>query len=389
MSKPLLASIVINNYNYGRFLRQCIDSALNQSFSNTEVVVVDDGSIDNSREIISSYGERVTAVLQNNQGQASAFNTGFVQSRGDVIIFLDADDMLLPTAVEKAVPFFNNPQVVKVQWPLLVVDAQGRMTNRTKPDKAHALPDGNLRDTVIKNGPTNYIWPPTSGNAWSRVFLHKILPMDQEKFRLGADNYLFESAPFFGLIKTITNPQSYYRIHGKNYWQTMSFDEKLKFELGFCDHYFPLLVQFCEDMEIKVDLSTWQANSWWYKLNRAVQKIEELIPVREPFLLVDDAIWGMEVNSVRHPIPFLEKEGKFWGYPPNDETAIQELERLRQAGAKKIVFAWSTFWWLEHYSEFHRYLRKNFDCLHQDECIIVFDLEGELLGSIDNNVASI
>lgn len=338
----------------------------------------------NSREIISSYGERITAVLQKNQGQASAFNAGFARSQGEVIIFLDADDMLLPMAIENTLPFFEDTEVVKVQWPLSIVDAQGRIQNRTKPDKVSSLPEGNLLGSVIKNGPTNYVWPPTSGNAWSRAFLNKILPMDRDKFRLGADNYLFESAPFFGLIKTIKSPQSYYRIHGKNYWQTMSFDEKLKFELRFCNHYFPILSQFCKDMGVSVDLSDWRANSWWYRLNRAVQKLDELIPAREPFLLVDDAIWGMEVNSVRHPVPFLEKEGNFWGYPPNDETAIQELERLRQAGAKKIVFVWSAFWWLEHYSEFHHYLRTNYDCLHQDECIIMFDLDNKVLSSTVN-----
>ncbi|NER85559.1 MULTISPECIES: glycosyltransferase family 2 protein [unclassified Moorena] len=375
MSKPLLASIVINNYNYGRFLRQCIDSALNQSFGNTEVVVVDDGSTDNSREIISSYGEYVTPVFQNNQGQASAFNSGFAQSRGDVIIFLDADDMLLPTAVENALPFFEDPEVVKVQWPLSIIDAQGRLQNRTKPDKVSSMPEGNLREAVIKQGPTNYVWPPTSGNAWSRTFLNKILPMDQDKLRLAADNYLFEAAPFFGLIKTIKSPQSYYRIHLKNYWQTMSFDEKLKFQLRFCNHYFPILSQFCKDMGISVDLSDWLANSWWYRLNRAVQKLDELIPAKEPFVLVDDAIWGMEVTSFRHPIPFLEKEGKYWGYPPNDEVAIQELERLREAGAKKIVFAWSAFWWLEHYAQFYDYLCSNLTCTYQSELIVVFDLK--------------
>ena len=387
MSKHLLVSIVINNYNYGRFLKPCIDSALNQSFGNTEVIVVDDGSTDNSREIISSYGKKVTAVLQKNQGQASAFNSGFAQSRGDVIIFLDADDILLPMAVENALPFFDDPEVVKVQWPLSIINVQGRLRNRTIPDKVSSIPEGDLREAVIKQGPTNYVWPPTSGNAWSREFLSKILPMARENLRLGADNYLFEAAPFFGLIKTIKSPQSCYRLHEKNYWQTKQFDEKLKSQLSFCEHYFPILSQLCENIGVSVNLGDWQVNSWWYKLNRAVQKLDELIPSGEPFVLVDDAIWGMEVNSVRHPIPFLEKEGKFWGYPPNDETAIQELERLRQVGAKKIVFVWSAFWWLEYYSEFHHYLRTNFDCLYQDECIIVFDLENEVLSSTDNSPA--
>lgn len=377
MGKELLASIIINNYNYGRFLKQCIDSALNQSHPSTEIIVVDDGSTDNSQEIISSYGDRVIAVLKENRGQASAFNVGFARSRGEVIIFLDADDVLLPTAIEKAIPFFENPEVVKVQWPLLIVDEHGRSTNRTKPDRADSLPAGNLRNTVIQKGPTNYVWPPTSANAWSRDFLRRILPMNEKTFRLGADNYLFEFAPFLGLIKTIQEPQSCYRIHGKNYWQTMSFDEKLQFELGFYDHYLPLLSKFCEEIGFTVDLQAWKANSWWYKLNQAVKEIDELLPWGEPFILVDDAMWGMQPTSIRHPIPFLEHDGQYWGLPADDATAIEELERLRRSEAGSIVFAWPTFWWLEYYSIFHHYLRSRFSCILESEHLIVFDLKRE------------
>ena len=78
-----LVSIVINNYNYGRFVGSAIESALEQSYSNTEVIVVDDGSTDTSREVIASFGDRIGAVLKANGGQASAYNAGFAASKGD------------------------------------------------------------------------------------------------------------------------------------------------------------------------------------------------------------------------------------------------------------------------------------------------------------------
>ena len=96
----LRASVIINNYNYARFLRAAIDSALSQTYQNCEVVVVDDGSTDNSRDVIESYDRRVKAVYKCNGGQGSALNAGFEASSGDLIIFLDADDVLLPCAVE-------------------------------------------------------------------------------------------------------------------------------------------------------------------------------------------------------------------------------------------------------------------------------------------------
>src|SRR5207248_11792671 len=90
MSSPRpLVSILINNYNYGRFLRDAIDSALRQTYTNTEVIVVDDGSTDDSRQIIAGYGSRIVPVLKENGVQASAFNAGFAASKGQWICFLD------------------------------------------------------------------------------------------------------------------------------------------------------------------------------------------------------------------------------------------------------------------------------------------------------------
>src|SRR5256712_12270693 len=109
-----LATIIVNNYNYGRFLPEAIDSALNQTYRNIEVIVVDDGSTDGSPEIIASYGDRIVPVLQQNGGQNSAFNGGFSVSSGDLILFVDSVDGLLATAVEAALEAFAEPDVVKV-----------------------------------------------------------------------------------------------------------------------------------------------------------------------------------------------------------------------------------------------------------------------------------
>ncbi len=104
-------SILINNYNYGRFLPCAIDSVLGQTYGNIEVIVVDDGSTDNSREVIRRYGDRIIPVLKANGGQASAFNAGFRNSHGEIICFLDSDDFYLPAKVERMVNLFQqNPR---------------------------------------------------------------------------------------------------------------------------------------------------------------------------------------------------------------------------------------------------------------------------------------
>ena len=96
----MLVSIIITNYNYGAYLQSSIDSALRQRYEHIEVIVVDDGSTDNSREIIDSYGGRIVSILKANGGQCSCCNLGFQRSRGEGVIFLDADDVLFEDAVE-------------------------------------------------------------------------------------------------------------------------------------------------------------------------------------------------------------------------------------------------------------------------------------------------
>src|SRR5438093_8099671 len=89
MREAAQASIIISSYNYGRYLSAAIESALHQTYQNTEVIVVDDGSTDDSREVIAGYANRIKPVLKENNGQASALNAGFKVSRGDVIFFVD------------------------------------------------------------------------------------------------------------------------------------------------------------------------------------------------------------------------------------------------------------------------------------------------------------
>lgn len=98
-----LVSIVIPCYNAGGWLREAIDSCLAQTFSNLEIIVVDDGSTDDSLSIARSYGSDIVVTTGPNKGESGARNKGFSLSHGDYIQFLDADDYLLPEKIERQV----------------------------------------------------------------------------------------------------------------------------------------------------------------------------------------------------------------------------------------------------------------------------------------------
>ncbi len=373
MTAVNLVSIIISSYNYGQFLTEAIDSALKQTYVGIEVIVVDDGSTDNSSEVIASYSNRIIPILKENGGQASAWNAGFRVSRGQVILFLDSDDVLLSTAVEKAAELFHNPDVTKVHWHLWEINKYGEKTDKITPHQT--LPEGNLRDGLILNGPGINLSPPTSGNAWARSFLDKVLPMPESEFITCPDLYLFSLAPAFGLIKKISEPQSYWRIHGENNSWKESFEETLKVSIRRLEHCFSYLSEHFRHMGIDVDVEVWRKNTWWHRLHLIIQDITTLVPPAETFILVDEDQLGFsETVSDRRRIPFLERDGQYWGAPTDDETAIRELERLRQSGASFIVFAWTAFWWLDYYTGLHHYLRSKFRRVMENERLVIFDL---------------
>ena len=97
--RPGLVSIVVPCYNAKRFLAATLESAFTQTYPNTEVIVIDDGSTDGAAELIRSYGDRVRAEFGPNRGASAARNRGTALARGEFIQYLDADDVLTPGAI--------------------------------------------------------------------------------------------------------------------------------------------------------------------------------------------------------------------------------------------------------------------------------------------------
>src|SRR6185312_13559112 len=195
MSARPLVSVIITNYNYGRFLRCAIDSALRQTYRPLEILVVDDGSTDGSRAVIASYARRIRPLLRPNGGNAAACNTGFAASRGEIVLFLDADDALYPTAVEAVVAAWT-PHASKAQFYLDIVDAEGRALGRCAPNLPFVR--GGVMSCLFAYG--YYPSAPASGNAYSRAFLASTMPVEESLWQMGVDGLLNGLAALSGEI---------------------------------------------------------------------------------------------------------------------------------------------------------------------------------------------
>lgn len=257
-------SIIINNFNYGRFLGDAIRSTLDQTWPDVEVIVVDDGSTDGSRTILSGFGGKIIPVLKTNGGQASAFNAGFAVAGGEYILFLDSDDMLEPGAAREIVARFRqHPGASKVQCRMLLIDGEGVSTGMFEP--GGALESGNWRDRVLKLGPSAYPSVPTSASAWPRWFLEKALPMPERGFEVAADAYLKDVSPLYGSTECVQSPLVRYRVHGANtsyaFWGNET-GARLKRDAGHFEMCCNAIQRHAERLGLQADAQDLIARRW-------------------------------------------------------------------------------------------------------------------------------
>jgi len=113
---------------------------------------------------------------------------------------------------------------------------------------------------------------------------------------------------------------------------------------------------------------------WTRKVRRTLLELRRVASGSEVVVLVDQASFGEpELDGLR-VAPFPELDGRFGGYPPDDDVAIEELERARGQGARFLAVAWPAFWWLTHYARWGEHVRSRFPCLLENDRIVVFDL---------------
>ncbi|BAY80679.1 glycosyl transferase family protein [Calothrix parasitica NIES-267] len=222
---------LINNYNYANFLPEAVNSALNQTVSFDEIIIVDDASTDNSAEVINTFtkGRNVKSVLkQKNQGQLSSFNEGFLAATGDIIFFLDADDIYESEYLENALKFYQRYQ--ECDFLFCAYEKFGVAKGVFQEYNF----DVDLGYSVIKTLCIGeWIGSITSTLSMRREILQKILPIPYtEDYRVRADDCLIWGSSVVGAKKFYMSRSSVmYRIHkNNNFYNDKSLDVNTSFE---------------------------------------------------------------------------------------------------------------------------------------------------------------
>lgn len=213
-----LVSVLISNYNYGRYLSDAIKSVLSQTYKHLEVIVCDDGSTDASLHILEQLkptDSRIKTVYQVNGGQSLALNAAFHQSMGDIICLLDADDIFLPDKVRLVVDALTAaPESGFAVHRMLLVD-KGRKLLGEIPF-LYDLPSGWQAPRLTSLTPQIVPGlPPTSGLSLHRSAAEVIFPLPAA-LKAYSDTLIQVVAPLLTPIVAIDTPLTEYRIHGCN-----------------------------------------------------------------------------------------------------------------------------------------------------------------------------
>lgn len=302
-------SVVIANYNYEKFVGAAIESVLSQGEA-VEVIVVDDASTDDSAKVIAQFADRAkTILLKENRGQGGGLNVGFEAATGDLVMFLDADDFLIPGGVEVILSNYR-PEIAIYHYRMHYGDEDGNAFG-VYPPMDSPLATGNVSERLRTTG--HYDGTVTSGLVFSRAAVSNVMPMDEETYRYGADGYLCSTVPLYGESVTIETPMSAYRLHTR---------------------------QHSQFSKVYAERARWRLKHTMDRHNSTREHAKKLNLEVNPDLFEDDdfalqeRVVSMIIEPENHPI-----EGDHLA----ELLARSKTRKIKQAGGLKKI--WEYLWW--------------------------------------------
>ncbi|MGC1415976.1 MAG: glycosyltransferase [Candidatus Acidiferrum sp.] len=222
MAKPFV-SVLIDTYNHERFIEEAIVSVLEQDFpeGEREILVVDDGSTDRTPEIVQKFEPHVRLLRKANGGQASAFNVGIPECRGEVVAFLDGDDWWAREKLSRVIPVLaENPEIGMVGHGTITVLPDGR-------EHVEVLKEGHRYSLRSLDGALLFRSRKSFLGTRSTIrmsILQKLLPVP-ETIRIEADEFVFTMAAALGDVEILPEALFFYRLHVGNFFSQHGFNE--------------------------------------------------------------------------------------------------------------------------------------------------------------------
>lgn len=375
-------------YNSEAFVRETLQSVLNQTYPNLRVLISDDASTDDTLTIckqIAASDPRVTVIGQPaNLGWTRNCSALVEKVDSEFFFFAFHDDVLGPNYVERLVEALKeNDEAVLAFCDADLVSPGGSQRRislegidgekdtlkrslliaRRKKNWALAI-HGMFRSEVVKplGGPKPHLggtvaadWPWVLSLALRGEFV-RVPEVLFSKMRLSGSesrSWTRNRAMFAAVVlacarEVLKSPAA--------------IGEKTRLLLALTGAWWK-----------RIDSFSWKNTSWKHR-RQAVRKITKLVPADETLILVDRDRWNLDGEVQCRVLPFLEKDGEYQGPPESDETAVAELNRMRNAGAGYFAIGWPAFWWFKNYAAFCDHLKSQHRCLVDDRSVVIFQL---------------
>jgi len=393
-------TIVVPTYNRSGLLKIGLQSILSQDHSDFRVIVLDNASTDDTQAVVSSFGDHRVSYTRNetNIGAFRNSNRAIEVNRSPYLAIFQDDDVMLPGFIRESVLALDqNPHAAFSFAPTGAIDIDGKPVAVKSIDRSDPIPEGAMNGLEFLH---RLVW----GHKWiiqtSAVMMRSAALAVTGIFEnrhckdTGDFNLYYRLASQFD-VAFIAKELCHIRYH-KGRESHVDYDFGTGMLAGLAERIDAIghLIQspraadpayrvWLKDRLLFLNLRRSQETQlvlpslnlgWAQQLQIASEEIKTIIPEGNRFILVDENAWGTNVAEGRSALPFLERNGLYWGPPPNDEIAIQELERLRSEGANYVVFGWPAFWCFDYYGGMREYLTSRFRCLLSNGRLIAFDL---------------
>ncbi|MBD1918049.1 MULTISPECIES: glycosyltransferase [Cyanophyceae] len=420
-------SIGLPVYNGDNFLGQALDSILAQTFADFELIISDNASTDKTETICRTYSAKDPRIHyirnQENLGASANFNQAFALSSGKYFKWIAHDDLHNPKFLEKCFQVLDqDPSVVLVYSKATTIDPNGKTIRKDwgcGAGLSSMLPHQRFREGLLplKQPIPLPIFGVIRASALRNTHLMAGYP--------DCDCALLAELSLYGRFYEVAEPLFLQREHelragprlSSNPYQAVAFwDSKKSGHVGL-PHWVLLVRHWAgvsraplgwrERLLCYKELLIWMKRnrqllfrdlvvvterapviglgialahqkyvevSWNNNLACLVRDINLFTQNGDLIICVDEACFGTDFIQDRRILPFLERDGQYYGPPADDDTAIEELERMRQSGASFIVFGWPALWWLDYYYEFHNYLYSKFSCIDKNSRSVIFAL---------------
>jgi glycosyltransferase involved in cell wall biosynthesis len=397
--KGTKVTIAIPTYNRAELLDASLRCVLDQTYPDFEILVLDNASMDNTEAVVRSFGDRRIRYVRNaaNIGLFRNWSRAIELNHSPYLGILQDDDELLPDFIQESVAALERNPTAAFSFTL----AGGIDLN----NKPVPLPGEYPRGGLIPGA--DYLYGIVNGANWvihaSTVLMRSSVLNDVGPFDNPHSNHSIDINLYYRMMTSydvvlIPRLLGRVRLHaGQDTQRTFGSSRgtgplatmaersdavahllksnranDASFRQWLADRLFHLSMRrsaLTHELVPELNLS------WDERIEIARNELVTLIDASQMFILVDEDEWGDEFAPDRQVMPFLERDGCYWGVPANDCTAIEELERLRGVGAGFVVFGWPAFWWLDYYSGLREHLQSRYPCVLSNSRLVVYELK--------------